>query len=297
MNSTYGNVKSAFIDPQKDVEIFYHYRPTLNSEDINYFDGQEGTNVSKSNEIQIQQKELEEIYGKLLSKRFDFKKWIDSFSSFSDKHERILYSILSGMILNEKKELFINNLELNLDIINSKITKSDEESKGLIRVSEDTYKLYYKFFDHCSLAIAQRRIYNQSDDMSKERTEKIVKQQMQEAIDKRVLEYEKNITGQLIGLISIFTALSFVIFGGINVLESLVDNISNAPIGKLLFLAAIWFICMFNVLFVFVKFIAALTSRTIERLWIYFTVINFVLIALLIIVCSVFKIRIGITIC
>lgn len=36
MNSTYGNVKSAFINPQKDVEIFYHYRPTLNSEDINY---------------------------------------------------------------------------------------------------------------------------------------------------------------------------------------------------------------------------------------------------------------------
>lgn len=38
MNSTYGNVKSAFIDPKKDVEIFYHYRPTLNSEDINYRD-------------------------------------------------------------------------------------------------------------------------------------------------------------------------------------------------------------------------------------------------------------------
>ncbi len=38
MNSTYGNVKSAFIDPQKDVEIFYHYRPTLNSEDNNYRD-------------------------------------------------------------------------------------------------------------------------------------------------------------------------------------------------------------------------------------------------------------------
>ena len=36
MNSTYGNVKSAFINPQKDVEIFYHYRPTLNSEDISY---------------------------------------------------------------------------------------------------------------------------------------------------------------------------------------------------------------------------------------------------------------------
>lgn len=268
-----------------------------NSEEINYFDGQEGSNVSNTSEIQSQQKELEEIYGKLLNKRFDFKKWIDSFSAFSAKHERILYSILSGMILNEKKENHISNLELNLDVINSKITKSDSTTTDFVKVSEDTYKLYYKFFDHCSLAIAQRRIYNQSDDMSKERTEKIVKQQMQEAIDKRVLEYEKNITGQLIGLISIFTALSFVIFGGINVLESLVDNISKAPEGKLLFLADIWFICMFNVLFVFVKFIAALTSKKIERLWIYFTIINLVLIILLVIICSVFKIRIGITIC
>lgn len=38
MNNTYGNVKSAFIKPEKDVEIFYHYRPTLNSEDIAYRD-------------------------------------------------------------------------------------------------------------------------------------------------------------------------------------------------------------------------------------------------------------------
>lgn len=34
MNNTYGNVKSAFIDPESDVEIFYHYRPTLNTTDI-----------------------------------------------------------------------------------------------------------------------------------------------------------------------------------------------------------------------------------------------------------------------
>ena len=40
MNNTYGNVKSAFIDPTRDVEIFYHYRPTLNSEDTAYRDFQ-----------------------------------------------------------------------------------------------------------------------------------------------------------------------------------------------------------------------------------------------------------------
>lgn len=38
MNNTYGNVKSAVINPIQDVEIFYHYRPTLNSEDVDYRD-------------------------------------------------------------------------------------------------------------------------------------------------------------------------------------------------------------------------------------------------------------------
>lgn len=38
MNNTYGNVKSAVINPMEDVEIFYHYRPTLNSEDVSYAD-------------------------------------------------------------------------------------------------------------------------------------------------------------------------------------------------------------------------------------------------------------------
>lgn len=36
MNNTYGNVKSAVINPLTDVEIFYHYRPTLNSEDTTF---------------------------------------------------------------------------------------------------------------------------------------------------------------------------------------------------------------------------------------------------------------------
>jgi hypothetical protein len=46
MNNTYGNVKSAVIDPIKDVEIFYHYRPTLNSEDISYRDFKKIDDVS-----------------------------------------------------------------------------------------------------------------------------------------------------------------------------------------------------------------------------------------------------------
>ena len=33
MTGTYGTVKPSLINPQMDVEIWYHYRPTRNSED------------------------------------------------------------------------------------------------------------------------------------------------------------------------------------------------------------------------------------------------------------------------
>lgn len=36
MNGTYGVVKPSLIDPSQDVEIWYHYRPTRNSEDTDF---------------------------------------------------------------------------------------------------------------------------------------------------------------------------------------------------------------------------------------------------------------------
>lgn len=36
MNSTYGIVKPSLIDPEKDVEIWYHYRPSRSSEDVDF---------------------------------------------------------------------------------------------------------------------------------------------------------------------------------------------------------------------------------------------------------------------
>lgn len=224
---------------------------------IDYFDNKVGSIVSSSarSERQMQQTELEIIYHSILKKDFDMDGWIKDFSAFSEKHERILYSILSGMILNEQDETRIANLELNLDKITSKIALANEANDGLVIVSEDAYKLYYKFFDHCSLAIAQSRIYKQTDEISKRRTEKLVEQEMQNAIDKKVLEYKKDTTTQLVGLVSIFTALSFVIFGGINVLGNLLENIRLAMVTRMVCAGLLWTICMSMLFYIFVRFI------------------------------------------
>ena len=38
MSGMYGTVKPADINISNDVEIFYHYRPSINTEDINFTD-------------------------------------------------------------------------------------------------------------------------------------------------------------------------------------------------------------------------------------------------------------------
>lgn len=46
MNNTYGNIRSAVIDPISDVEIFYHYQPTYNSTDNTFMNFKKISDVS-----------------------------------------------------------------------------------------------------------------------------------------------------------------------------------------------------------------------------------------------------------
>lgn len=46
MNNTYGSVRPSIVDVENDVEIFYHYRPTRNSEDEAYSNFQKVRDVS-----------------------------------------------------------------------------------------------------------------------------------------------------------------------------------------------------------------------------------------------------------
>lgn len=251
-----------------------------------FFNDREGTApaLKIDEEISLQTQELEDLYENLCSKQFSSKKWISKFSNFSNKHDRILYSVLSGFIIKDSENK-IMNLDLNLQTLQTAfINKHSQDDNKVI-------KMYFKFFDHCSLAIAQRRIYNMVGKVERKRIQGSVEKKMDEVINKKIGEYEKNITGQLISLVSIFTALSFVIFGGINALGSIIDNVKNSYICKLSFVADIWFLCMFNVMFLFVKFIVALTGKKIEKMWIYFAIINTILIIVLIVLCNIFKVH------
>ena len=78
-------------------------------------------------------------------------------------------------------------------------------------------------------------------------------------IERNIADFKENLTKemneQLITLVSIFTALAFLLFGGISSLDNIFSGIDKTSILKLLMIGCIWGICLVNLIFVFLLFL------------------------------------------
>ncbi len=66
-------------------------------------------------------------------------------------------------------------------------------------------------------------------------------------------------TSQLLTLVGMFTALAFLIFGGISSLDNLFSEMNNLSILKLVTLGCVWGICILNLIFVFLICVSKMT--------------------------------------
>lgn len=175
-----------------------------------------------------------------------------------NKHGRFSYSHITSICYEmddkEKEERIIWNLVR----LHEYCDGMDDEKKDIV----------FKLFDHVNLASKQSNKFrnitaNFDEKMKKE--EEFIERKTKEAMDE-VKSMKKKLMGELISLIAIFTALSFVIFGGINSLGSLTSSI-NAVLANGLEISAInkpiilWGIAMFNLLYLFMSFIFKLTDN------------------------------------
>ena len=81
----------------------------------------------------------------------------------------------------------------------------------------------------------------------------------------KISEITKEMTQQLVGLIGIFTALSFIVFGGISSLDSIFGAVQETlnerqSVLPVLILADAWAFCMMNLLFGFMYFVIRITT-------------------------------------
>ena len=125
-------------------------------------------------------------------------------------------------------------------------TKVDEESV------DETKKAVWKIWDHVNLAHRQYENLKQSDT------------EYDEKFKKRIAEFQNKLTGemnaQLLSMVGIFTALAFILFGGISSLESVFSGLNDTNLIKLMIIGCIWGLGMLNVMFVFLFCVGKMTK-------------------------------------
>lgn len=185
-------------------------------------------------------------------------------------YRRILYSTVSFVVYditnqdNNNKEMkdrdrygtLLSNIDSLLEYSDShtiiEALKKDAPSDEARQNIEDTRKAVWKIWDHVNLAKRQFDDLKQSDDEFKRRFD----EQIRESQD----DMTKEMNSQLLTIVSIFTALAFVLFGGVSSLQSVLSGLRETHLLKLLILGCMWGIGMLNVVFVFLFCIGKMTK-------------------------------------
>jgi len=189
---------------------------------------------------------------------FDPEKWLKLFEAFIGDSQRFRYSSLTSSIytiLREDRFLSLRNTFF------SNLDKALDYAYRSPSISQDLYYLLLKFSDHADLAQVQLQEFQRRDQKMRETLKRMISSELSATTE--------NITSQLVGLVAIFTALSFILFGGISSLDSIFsflgDMISSDSrwfdILPPVIIALLWAFCMTNTLFVFMLFVLRIIDK------------------------------------
>ena len=176
---------------------------------------------------------------------------------YKNEHERLLYTVLSDKIFScyknsdkmtdENDE--VGNILSNIDAL---LVYCEEKSE--ISKENNIHNIVLKLKDHANLATRQYRALKQTDE------------EYQQKFDKKISGFREKVTqemsAQLITLVGIFTAIAFVVFGGLSSLESIFSN--KRPLIEIIVIGSLWMLGMINLVFIFLKGISNMTKLDIS---------------------------------
>lgn len=187
------------------------------------------------------------------SDEYDTSKTLTSIEKYINlKQHRILYSEISAYIFamsEHQRGNFVTNVEL---LLVEAMSKSET-------INENVLKSVIKIYDHVHLALHQFESLKRED----EDIQKMIAKNIEPVTTKfegKLQDSYKEIYTQLIGLIGIFTALAFLVFGSITSLESIFGVANNIPMLKIMVVASLWGLCLLNLIFIFIFFVSKMTK-------------------------------------
>lgn len=179
------------------------------------------------------------------------------------EHRRILYSVVAEKvytclhkdndasfdILNTNMESLVEYTCVAENIANQKKSlPADSDEKEI----DDTRYAAWKIWDHIKLSELQ---FNEMQNPMSE---------YNQDSEKRLLTMQKDMSekmsGQLISLVGIFTAVAFILFGGIGFFKDVMEKLSSTALPKVIVVGCLWGSAMLNIVFVFLFCIGKMTG-------------------------------------
>lgn len=199
---------------------------------------------SRSGALAKQQAAMQQLCEGLIISTRDFQAdvWLSSLSKYKQEYGRLLYSeistyIFSAMAQGEHKptvDIFLANVENAIESASA----NDYPNKDVL----------LKFYDHASLAQHQCSLFSNNN----EDVERLIDKKMNPVISKTT----KELTSQLVGLVALFTAISFIVFGGITSLSQILSKVpTSGNILPTLLVVFLWLFGMLDFLFAFMYFV------------------------------------------
>lgn len=190
--------------------------------------------------------------------RFKEYKFIKELIDYINEYERLLYVNVTNYVCRLDEKSFASmqsNIDFVAHYIYSKNFENDFRNEDKLK-RDAVKKIVLKLWDHINLARKQFELFAINENKYGE----IAKKKVEDSIP----NLTKEMNMKLISLVSIFTALSFLLFGGLSSLDNILDGAKDIPILKLLITGDIWCLCMMNLIFVFMFFVSKLTKLNIK---------------------------------
>lgn len=238
---------------------------TINPEKAEYVSAS-NTIIENSDKLQEMQTALRKFFERLdkPNEKFNPADAFDELLRYINNYDRILYSSISNIIyahysrndvMTDPAGTLLSNLDA-LILYSENETNIAAKKKALAKNQseesvDDARRVVLKIWDHVTLASQQYTMLKQSDT------------EYDEKFKKRITAYKedmaKEMNAQMLTMVSIFTALAFLIFGSISSLDGIFENV-NLPLFKVISIGLIWGLCVSNMIFVFLYCIGKMTT-------------------------------------
>lgn len=200
--------------------------------------------------------------------KFDKENFYLAVCDYINNNDRLLYKFISNYVYsvcdNTKNDIKIDEIQKNLvdsvEFVMSHNASELAEKQGdkyEIDVHEKARKVVIKIQDHVDLAVQQYNTLKQTDEEYK-RKFAIEFEETKDSITKEM-------SNQLVTLVGIFTAIAFVVFGGISSLDNIFQQgVSNVSLLKMMIIGTIWALCMTNLVYIFLFCVGKITKLSIK---------------------------------